>query len=479
MKKVLTSLVALTGGLMLSSLHAQDIEKEFENFIKEQNTAFEQFKNKADADFENYLRQAWEEFEAFKPLETPVRPEPPQPVVFNPESPSSEPVSVPVGEEVVPEQYKPIEVDIPKVSPIQQLRRTPIVFYGSTFEIATESASELPWKGTAESDVADAWKYLCQNGYEALLSDCLSAKKRFHLNDWAYLLFAKAVGVQLYGADKTDQITFLQMFLLSKSGYKVRLAKIDDQLRLLVSTVEPMYGVPYLTMNDLRYYVFEPREGGSMKIYTYRHDFADAKNLISLRIDEVPALSGETADRTWKAEDSTWSVQTSVEKNLIDFYHDYPQCDVAVHYHTPMSGGLRSELYDQLKPAIAGKNQVEAASVLLHFVQTAFPYQTDGEQFGYEKPNFPDETFYYPYCDCEDRAMLYAVLVRDLLGLDAVLLDYPNHIASAVHFTEEVTGDYILLGEGNKYIICDPTYIGAPVGACMEQYKQVAPEIIR
>ena len=75
--------------------------------------------------------------------------------------------------------------------------------------------------------------------------------------------------------------------------------------------------------------------------------------------------------------------------------------------------------------------------------------------------------------------MLYAVLVRDLLGLDAVLLDYPNHIASAVHFTEEVTGDYILLGEGNKYIICDPTYIGAPVGACMEQYKQVAPEIIR
>lgn len=234
MKKVLTSLVALTGGLMLSSLHAQDIEKEFENFIKEQNTAFEQFKNKADADFENYLRQAWEEFEAFKPLETPVRPEPPQPVVFNPESPSSEPVSVPVGEEVVPEQYKPIEVDIPKVSPIQQLRRTPIVFYGSTFEIATESASELPWKGTAESDVADAWKYLCQNGYEALLSDCLSAKKRFHLNDWAYLLFAKAVGVQLYGADKTDQITFLQMFLLSKSGYKVRLAKIDDQLRLLV-----------------------------------------------------------------------------------------------------------------------------------------------------------------------------------------------------------------------------------------------------
>lgn len=157
----------------------------------------------------------------------------------------------------------------------------------------------------------------------------------------------------------------------------------------------------------------------------------------------------------------------------------YPQCAVAIHYHTPMSEALREDLYTQMKSVIVGKKQTEAAALLLHFVQTAFQYKTDGEQFGYEKPNFPDETFYYPYCDCEDRAMLYATLVRDLLGLDVVLLDYPNHIASAVHFTEEVSGDYIQLENGHKYIICDPTYIGAPIGSCMEQYKKVAPEVIR
>ena len=90
---------------------------------------------------------------------------------------------------------------------------------------------------------------------------------------------------------------------------------------------------------------------------------------------------------------------------------------------------------------------------------------TDGEQFGFEKPNFPDETFYYPYCDCEDRAMLYSTLVRDLLGLDTILLDYPNHIASAVRFTEDIPGDYVVLDDGSKYLICDSTYIGAPIGA--------------
>lgn len=479
MKKVLCCLLALAGGLAPEVLYAQDIEKEFDEFEKRQHAEFEQFKSKADADFENSLRQAWEEFEAFKPLESPLRPEPPQPVVFDPAASVAEPVSVPVGEEIIPERYTPVEVQLPEVVPGGKVKRIPVMFYGVRLDIAASSAASLPWKGIAEADIADAWNFLCRKDYEEMLYDCLLAKKRYHLNDWAYLLLTKAVGVHLYGADKTDRITFLQMFLLNKSGYKARLAKIDNELRLLVATAGDVYGVPYLTMNGVRYYVFEPRKGGSMNIYTYRHDFADAKNLVRLDMEEVPVLSGEKVERTLEAEGASWSVHTSVDKNLIDFYRDYPQCDVAVHYHTPMSELLRVGLYDRLKSVIAGKEQLEAAGILLHFVQTAFSYQTDGEQFGYEKPNFPDETFYYPSCDCEDRAMLYATLVRDLLGLDVVLLDYPNHIASAVRFTEKVSGDYVQLEDGHKYVICDPTYIGAPVGACMEQYKNMPPEIIR
>ena len=43
---------------------------------------------------------------------------------------------------------------------------------------------------------------------------------------------------------------------------------------------------------------------------------------------------------------------------------------------------------------------------------------------------------------------------------------YPGHLATAVCFTEQVTGDYVALNN-RKYIICDPTYIGAPVGLTM------------
>ena len=120
---------------------------------------------------------------------------------------------------------------------------------------------------------------------------------------------------------------------------------------------------------------------------------------------------------------------------------------------------------------------MEAANMLIDFVQTAFAYQTDGEQFGYEKPFFVDELFYYPYCDCEDRSILYSRLVRSLLNLDVVLLDYPNHIATAVCFTEQVEGDYILVN-GKKYVICDPTYIGASIGMAMPQFKSVAAKVL-
>lgn len=479
MRKVIVCLWMFVGCWSQWALYAQDLEKEFAEFERQQQAEFEQFKNKADADFESFLRETWEKFEAFKPLITPLRLEPPQPVVFDPERPTIEPVALPVGEEHAPlPDYVPVEVKMPEVSPTDLMERISVTFYGTQLRVAAKAAADLRLKGTAESDVADAWKFLCKKDYEPLVYDCLSIKEKYHLNDWAYLLFTKELGAQMYGASMSDQITFLQMFLLIKSGYKVRLAKIDNRLRLLLATAEAIYGVPYLTMDGIHYYVFEPDKGGSMNVYTYRNDFAEAKNLIRLTMDVVPALAGAKVERTWTAEGFPETVHTAVSQGLMDFYQDYPQCDVWVHYHTPMSESLRVQLYGQLKKLVAGKSQQEAAASLLHFVQTAFPYKTDGDQFGYEKPNFPDETFYHPYCDCEDRAMLYAVLVRDLLGLDAVLLDYPNHIASAVRFTESVSGDYITL-DGHKFVICDPTYIGAPVGVCMDQYKNVAPEIIR
>jgi hypothetical protein len=126
---------------------------------------------------------------------------------------------------------------------------------------------------------------------------------------------------------------------------------------------------------------------------------------------------------------------------------------------------------------LEGKDELKAANMLLNFVQTGFDYQTDSDQFGYERPLYPDETFFYPYCDCEDRSILFSCLVRELLGLDVVLLNYPNHIATAIHFNKDVKGDAVVI-DGKTYIISDPTYINAPVGSCAPKYKSQTPGVV-
>ena len=115
---------------------------------------------------------------------------------------------------------------------------------------------------------------------------------------------------------------------------------------------------------------------------------------------------------------------------------------------------------------------------MLHFVQNAFEYQTDDVQFGVERPLFADEMLYYPYCDCEDRSIFYSILVRDLLGLDVVLLNYPRHLATAVRFVDEMDGDHIILS-GKRYTICDPTYIGANIGEAMPDCRNEKAVIVK
>ena len=117
---------------------------------------------------------------------------------------------------------------------------------------------------------------------------------------------------------------------------------------------------------------------------------------------------------------------------------------------------------------------------MLNFVQTAFDYKTDEQQFGYEKYFYPEEVIAYPYSDCEDRSALFAWLVTEYTDAEVVGLQYEGHLATAVCFGNDVniSGDRFLYA-GKRYYVCDPTYINASIGMTMPQFKNVTPEIIK
>lgn len=70
-------------------------------------------------------------------------------------------------------------------------------------------------------------------------------------------------------------------------------------------------------------------------------------------------------------------------------------------------------------------------------------------------------------------------MIRDLLGLDAILLYYPGHIAAAVEFSEDIPGDYLILDGGRRFLVCDPTYINATIGMTMPGMDNASAVVIR
>ena len=62
------------------------------------------------------------------------------------------------------------------------------------------------------------------------------------------------------------------------------------------------------------------------------------------------------------------------------------------------------------------------------------------------------------------------------MGLEVVLLDYPDHLATAVCFKGKVAGDFVEV-DGKRFVVCDPTYIGAGLGLSMPAYKTAKPNV--
>ena len=133
---------------------------------------------------------------------------------------------------------------------------------------------------------------------------------------------------------------------------------------------------------------------------------------------------------------------------------------------TPFEQEVSQPLLNAIKDIVNGLSEQEAVRKLLNWTQTAFVYKLDNEVWGYDRAFFPVETLFYPYCDCEDRSILLSRIIADVLGLESILVLYPGHLAIAVNFHEHTDGDYIEF-EGRRFVVCDPTYIGAPIGMTM------------
>ena len=408
--------------------------------------------------------------EPAKPQATPVKPQPVAPKA-EPTTPAK-PQTTPVKPQPKPKAKPAMQSSLQK----EFYPSVAINYCNTKLYIDASMKGVINITSSQECAVADGYEALCRSNYKPLIANCQQAQKDFRLNDWGVFLFVKTAAEAL--CNDENSCIVMQQFLLNELGYRAKMARRGDrnQLLLFVATDCMVYGHPYFTKEGLNYYNINGTE--ACTFYMCNQDSKKAKTPVAMRLNNAPALNSGVVSRQRTNKAGNVSVSVNVSKSLMDFYASMPQCDYGVYAKAPVAGSLAQEVLGTLRPLVQGKSEVDAANLLLNFVQTGFKYATDEEQFGFEKPFFVEELFYYPACDCEDRSVLFGWLVRELLGLDVVYLDYPNHIATAVQFKGDVKGDFLTV-DGKRYTVCDPTYIGASIGMTMPNLRSAGVSILR
>jgi hypothetical protein len=478
------SLALVTGAscLPLGQVLAQD---EFAAYRQQQRQAVQQaqsefraYKEQQDKEFAGFLKAQWAEFETFQGKVRIKEPKPRQaPVV--PALANKPPVPAPL--------VKPApSVPVPPAPPVQQpaplaTNEMELLFFGNAVRVVFDTQ----WKsyrlsGEAKPEVfSDFWTQMSGSRYEATIQAVNAARQALKLDDWGYVTLWREVVRELQPGRKSEQNLLLWFFLI-KSGYDVRLGYYAADVHLFVAIKQPVYSTKYTRVLNQTYYaaLAADRGNGIRAFYSYNASYPNKLSALDIHAATTGFTKTLPVQRTltFDYQGKTISFSVPYDRRLVDYVATFPQSEFELYFDTDGSPLLREALLSELRRYTATMGQEEAVNFLLAFVQKAFAYKTDNEQFGYEKYFFIEESLYYPYNDCEDRSILFAWLVRELVGIPVVGVLYPGHMTTAVELKQVKDGLFTVEYRDRRFVIADPTYIGASVGMAMPSYAKYKPK---
>lgn len=450
---------------------------DFEDFRKQQQLGaqqiiaeFQEYKEKQDHEFADFLKGQWSEFDTFKGKVRIKEPKPKQVPVVMPVAPVS-PIPTPLIPEPAPPQPKPVPVAVDTLE---------ILFFGNVVRFAFDQQ----WKdyrlsgGARPEAMSTFWTMMSGSKYEPTIKSIGDTRHDLKLDDWAVVTLWRSVAQALQPVRKSEQNLLLWYFLI-KSGYDVRVGYAGDDVHLFIAIKQPVYSTKYTKVGDQTYYaVLAADHGDSIRsFFTYDASYPNKLKPLDIHAASIGFSRTVPAQRVLAFDYKGKNIKLNVpyDRRLVEYMDSFPQSEFELYFDTEGSSLLRKGLLAELHKYTSKMGEEEAVDFLLSFIQQAFPYKTDNDQFGRERYFFVEESLFFPYNDCEDRSVLFSWLVRELVGIKVVGLLYPGHMTTAVALKHTKPEFSTVTYRSTEYVIADPTYVGATVGMAMPSYKKLKP----
>lgn len=295
--------------------------------------------------------------------------------------------------------------------------------------------------------------------YLTLLNELLRAKTDYQLNDWLfYQLTTRAIEKIGQSKNKRHRV-FMRWFLLNMADFDCRMTYTNNRTYINIFTQNELFGIPMVEEDGKMFANLSEKEypeasGESLFIVGYVPN-ADGR-AFKFGMEKLPNFTPQTIRKTinFQTTNTQYSVEISYDATVTDVMKNYPYLADEEYFRVPISEAIRGSLLPALQQIIEGKSEPESLSILASFTRNGFNYQLDEDQFGVSRPMIPEELFWYPYSDCEDRCALFHALTKELLNLDMIILIFDDHVSMAV--ASEMGGDLIKY-KGKRYFVVDPT----------------------
>lgn len=353
-----------------------------------------------------------------------------------------------------------------------------IEFYGMDIPVERHPFAIDPEVRTT-GDMARHWKQLDSDPEARGAAAALASRSlAMGLNGYLTYELACAYARQLFPDACAASRMSLVHYLMANLGYDVRLGQCGSETMLLMPFDCTVYARPFITLDGRNYTLFFDADSNpsiaGQPIYTANLPKGEDTGRVSdLRLQGLN-LPERTVE--YHVQAGPLDLRGTMNGNIFPVVYRYPQMPTEGYASSTLLPEVRRDLVAQVRRQMEGAEGRDAVNGLLKFFHEGFPYATDDEFHGFEKPYFVEETLFYPKCDCEDRAIMMTYLLWEALGMENVMIAYPDHEAAAVSLPEGLPGTYYTAG-GRTYYVCDPTYIGSKVGECMPRYSGTAPVI--